>query len=95
MAKASQFGTRLPSARPAQSQSAEEATVHVCSRIDFIRGVLAALIREYHSLPAQEKDSCFIKICTVQDQILSFRHRHPSAGARTSALSWVDGWKPE
>jgi hypothetical protein len=88
----SNFGARQePPGRAAQTAGRLE----IVSKIEFVRAALAILIREHDVASAFDRDSLFMRIRLVQDQVAALKHRNPAQAQRPSSLAWTDRWNPD
>jgi hypothetical protein len=88
----SSFGSRTGPPRENQSQKAE---IERYTKLDFVRGVVAATIHHYNAAPATERDNLAMRVRILQDQLASLRHRYPLHSNLSADLSWVDSWRPD
>ena len=85
------FGSRT---RPPSSPSAEDGGHEKYSKVDFTRGVIAALIVQFDRVPAAEKDSAAMRIRLLQDQLAELKRLSGARSHRSDDLAWVDIWRP-
>jgi hypothetical protein len=86
------FGSRTGPPRDSQSQPAE---IERTTKVDFVRGVVAATIHQYNAAPASERDNLAMRVRILQDQLAALRHRNPLQSHRSVDLNWVDNWRPD
>ena len=75
-------------------QPASAASVHSCSRLDFIRMLAIDAIERWEHAPECSKPTQFMTLCGIQDQICLLKQRNPRLAYRPSRLGWADNWRP-
>ena len=64
------------------------------SKVDFLRGVIAAAIQQFDSLDQSERDNAAMRIRVLQDQLAELKRLSGARKHRSDALNWVDIWRP-
>ena len=64
------------------------------SKVDFTRGVIAAMIKQHDQVPAAEKESLEMRIRLLQDQVAELKRLSVARTHRSDDLAWVDIWRP-
>jgi hypothetical protein len=64
------------------------------SKVDFTRGVIAALIQTYETVPVAERDSLEMRIRLLQDQLAELKRLSGARSHKSDDLAWVDIWRP-
>jgi hypothetical protein len=85
------FGSR--SRPPAGSSSSNDGNDKY-SKVDFLRGVIAASIQQYDTVAPAERDSLAMRIRVLQDQLAELKRLSSSRTHRSDDLAWVDIWRP-
>jgi hypothetical protein len=86
------FGRRQGSKGP---QDPNDPRPHAkYTKIDFVRGVIAATVHHYQNAPTSEKDGLAMRIRVLQDQIASLK-RLTATLPQPTPLDWVDSWRPD
>ncbi|PPD09260.1 MAG: hypothetical protein CTY28_00065 [Hyphomicrobium sp.] len=62
--------------------------------MDFTRGVIAALIQTYETVPVAERDSLEMRIRLLQDQLAELKRLSGARSHKSDDLAWVDIWRP-
>jgi hypothetical protein len=86
------FGSR--SRPPSFSTAGGGSSNNKYSRVDFMRGLLAAIIKQYGMGPVAEKDSMEMRIRLLQDQLAELKRLSSARSHRSDDLAWVDIWRP-
>lgn len=84
------FGSR----RHPPRQGAEPA-VDKYSKVDFVRGVIAATIHQFGTVPEAERDSLAMRIRILQDQLAALKRGTAVQNHKSQDLAWVDIWRPD
>ena len=85
------FGSR---SRTPSSSNAGDGSNNKYSRVDFTRGLIAALIETYDTVPVAERDSMEMRIRLLQDQLAELKRLSGARSHRSDDLAWVDIWRP-
>lgn len=85
------FGSRQ---RPPSQKQGGEDGADKYSKIDFIRGVLAATIQQFDQVSPAEKDNLAMRIRVLQDQLAELKRLSGARSHRSDDLAWVDIWRP-
>lgn len=85
------FGSR---SRPPSSSTAGDGSNNKYSKVDFTRGVIAALIQTYATVSAAERDGLEMRIRLLQDQLAEAKRLSGARSHKSDDLAWVDIWRP-
>ncbi len=85
------FGSR---SRTPTSTTAGDGSNYKYSRVDFTRGVIAAMIQTYDTVPVAERESMEMRIRLLQDQLAELKRLSGARSHKSEDLAWVDIWRP-
>ena len=85
------FGTRQ---QPPTASVPTNTRPDKYSRVDFLRGLIAALCRQYDDAAPSEHASLAMRIRVCQDQLAEAKRLSGARKHRSDEMGWVDIWRP-